>query len=182
VSRLVFALGFCLAFGAAAAGKFSVTSSDLSAQKPIGNKFVFNSFGCQGENVSPALRWSNPPAGTKSFAVTAYDPAAPTGSGWWHWVVYNIPANTTSLAQGAGDAKSPKLPEGAAQGNTDFGTPGYGGPCPPKGDKPHPYTFTVFALDTDKLDIPAGATAALVGFNLHGHTIGKASITAKYGR
>jgi len=182
LSRIILASSLAFAFGASAAGKFAVTSADLNASKPIDNKFVFNSFGCSGENISPALTWTNAPPGTKSFAITAYDPDAPTGSGWWHWVVYNIPASTTNVPQGAGDAKALKLPESAAQGNTDFGTPGYGGPCPPKGDKPHPYTFTVFALDTDKLDIPAGATAAFVGFNLHGHTIGKASITAKYGR
>jgi Raf kinase inhibitor-like YbhB/YbcL family protein len=179
---IVFTIVCSLAFAASAAGKFSLTSTDVSAAKPIDNKFVFNSFGCSGENLSPALAWKGAPEGTKSFAITAYDPAAPTGSGWWHWVVFNIPASTTSLPTGAGDAKSPKLPEGAVQGNTDFGTPGYGGPCPPKGDKPHPYTFTVFALDTEKLDIPAGGTAAFVGFNLHGHTLGKASFTAKYGR
>jgi Raf kinase inhibitor-like YbhB/YbcL family protein len=176
------AISCSFAFGASAAGTFSLKSTDVSAAKPIDNKFVFNSFGCSGENVSPALAWTGAPAATKSFAITVYDPAAPTGSGWWHWVVFNIPASTTSLPAGAGDAKAPKLPDGAVQGNTDFGTPGYGGPCPPKGDKPHPYTFTVFALDTDKLDIPAGGTAAFVGFNLHGHTLGKASFTAKYGR
>jgi Raf kinase inhibitor-like YbhB/YbcL family protein len=182
VSKLVFAFACSLAFAASAAGKFTVTSPDLSLTKPIDEKHVFNAFGCSGENISPALEWKNPPSGTKSFAVTAYDPDAPTGSGWWHWVVYNLPASSTGLPSGAGDAKSPKLPGGAVQGNTDFGTPGYGGPCPPKGDKPHRYTFTVFALDTEKLDIPQGATAAFVGFNLHGHTLGKASVTAKYGR
>ncbi|HEY2030299.1 MAG TPA: YbhB/YbcL family Raf kinase inhibitor-like protein [Myxococcales bacterium] len=184
MTKAGFILGMflALAFAASAAGNFSLTSTDISAKKPIDNKHVFNSFGCSGGNVSPELSWKGAPSGTKSFALTAYDPDAPTGSGWWHWVVYNIPASTTSLPSGAGDAKAPKLPEGATQGNTDFGTPGYGGPCPPQGDKPHRYIFTVFALDTDKLDIPQGATAALVGFNLHGHTLAKASLTARYGR
>jgi Raf kinase inhibitor-like YbhB/YbcL family protein len=181
VIKAIFVLAICLAFAASAAGHFTLTSTDISEKKPIDNKHVFNSFGCSGENVSPELTWKGAPSGTKSFALTAYDPDAPTGSGWWHWVVYNIPAGTTSLPSGAGDAKAPKLPEGAVQGNTDFGTPGYGGPCPPPG-KPHRYIFTVFALDTDKLDIPQGATAAMVGFNLHGHTLAKASLTAKYGR
>lgn len=179
--KAVLILGIFLAFAASAAGNFTLTSTDISAKKPIDDKHVFNSFGCSGGNVSPELSWKGAPAGTKSFALTAYDPDAPTGSGWWHWVVYNIPAGTTSLPSGAGDAKAPKLPEGATQGNTDFGTPGYGGPCPPPG-KPHRYIFTVFALDTDKLDIPQGATAAFVGFNLHGHTLAKASLTARYGR
>jgi Raf kinase inhibitor-like YbhB/YbcL family protein len=181
VTKAIFIFGIFLAFAASAAGNFTLTSTDISAKKPIDDKHVFNSFGCSGGNVSPELSWKGAPSGTKSFALTAYDPDAPTGSGWWHWVVYNIPASTTSLPSGAGDAKSPKLPEGAVQGNTDFGTPGYGGPCPPPG-KPHRYIFTVFALDTDKLDIPQGATAAFVGFNLHGHTLAKASLTAKYGR
>jgi Raf kinase inhibitor-like YbhB/YbcL family protein len=181
VTKAIFIFGIFLAFAASAAGNFTLTSTDISAKKPIDDKHVFNSFGCSGGNVSPELSWKGAPKGTKSFALTAYDPDAPTGSGWWHWVVYNIPASTTSLPSGAGDAKSPKLPEGAVQGNTDFGTPGYGGPCPPPG-KPHRYIFTVFALDTDKLDIPQGATAAFVGFNLHGHTLAKASLTAKYGR
>ena len=110
--------------------------------------------------MSPALAWKNPPAGTKGYAVTVYDPDAPTGSGWWHWVVYNIPATVTSLPVGAGDRGGAKLPAGALQGRTDFGTAGWGGPCPPKGDKPHRYVFTVHALKTDKLDVPADATAA----------------------
>jgi Raf kinase inhibitor-like YbhB/YbcL family protein len=166
----------------AAAGGFKVTSTDVQSGKTIGDMYVFSDFGCTGKNVSPALSWSGAPAGTKSFAVTVYDPDAPTGSGWWHWVVYNLPAATTSLPQGAGDGKAPKLPAGAVQGRTDFGSSGYGGPCPPQGDKPHHYTFTVFALKVDKLDLPADATAAFVGYNLNGNSLGKASLTALFGR
>ena len=166
---------------AGAAASFTLTSPDLPKGKPIGNKHVFNSFGCSGDNVSPALEWKGAPKSAKSFALTVYDPDAPTGSGWWHWVVYNLPAGTTKLDAGAGDAKGSGLPIGAAQGNTDFGAPGYGGPCPPPG-KPHHYVFTVYALDTEKLDIPPNATAAFVGFNIHGHTVGKATFTATYGR
>jgi len=162
--------------------KFTVTSPDLHAGQRIASAQVFNGMGCTGSDISPALEWHGAPAKTKSYAITLYDPDAPTGSGWWHWVVYNIPASVTKLAAGAGDPKKNLLPPGAAQGNTDFGSPGYGGPCPPAGDKPHPYHLTVIALDIDKLDIPATATAAYVGFNLHGHTIGKAEITALYGR
>ena len=114
--------------------------------------------------------------------MTIYDPDAPTGSGWWHWVVFNIPASTTRLSEGAGDAAKNLLPAGAVQGNTDFGAPGYGGPCPPKGDKPHHYVFTVYALNTDKIDVPANATAAYVGFNLHAHQIAKATLTGLYWR
>ena len=133
------------------------------------------------QNRSPALAWSNAPAGTKSFAVTMYDPDAPTGSGWWHWVVFNIPANVTSLPTGAGDPAANLLPAGAVQSATDFGAYGYGGPCPPPG-KPHRYIFSVFALKVDKLPLDTRASGAMVGFNLNANALAKASLTAKYGR
>ncbi len=161
---------------------FRVTSTDVEQGKTLKSAQVFNGMGCTGANTSPALAWTGAPAGTKSFAVTVYDPDAPTGSGWWHWVVYNIPATTTSLPTGAGDASKNLLPAGAVQGNTDFGAPGYGGACPPPGDKAHHYFITVYALNVDKLDIPVNATAAYVGFNLHAHEVGKAVLTALYSR
>jgi Raf kinase inhibitor-like YbhB/YbcL family protein len=167
---------------ALAAGSFKVTSSDVKAGSTIADTFVFNDFGCSGKNLSPALTWSGAPSGTKSFAVTVYDPDAPTGSGWWHWLVFNLPPDTTSLAQGAGDPKAPKLPAGAVQSRTDFGGAGYGGPCPPQGDKPHHYIFTVYALKVDKIDVPAEASGAMVGYNLNGNALAKASLTATYGR
>jgi Raf kinase inhibitor-like YbhB/YbcL family protein len=170
-----------MASTAAFAQTFKVSSADIHQGGRIGNEYVFNGMGCTGNNLSPELQWSGAPAGTKSFAVTAYDPDAPTGSGWWHWVVYNIPANVTKLERGAGDASKNLLPTGAVQGNTDFGAPGYGGPCPPPG-KPHHYVFTVFALNTDRIDVPANATAAYVGFNLGAHTIAKSKLTALYSR
>src|ERR1700674_3435857 len=111
-------------------------------------------FRCDGTNQSPHLAWSGAPAGTKSFAVTCYDPDAPTGSGFWHWVVINIPANVRELAQGAGSAGG-TLPAGALQTRTDFGAPGYGGPCPPAGDHPHRYLFTLFAVGAEKLNVQA---------------------------
>lgn len=138
----------------------------------------WNTFGCSGKNESPDLTWRNPPAGTKSFAITFYDKDAPTGSGFWHWLVYNVPANVNRLDAGA--MSQAKLPDGAVEANTDLGKPGYFGPCPPIGRK-HTYTFTVYALKTEKLDIPAGATAAFVGFNLWQHTIAKATLTATAG-
>jgi Raf kinase inhibitor-like YbhB/YbcL family protein len=167
---------------AQAPAKFTVTSPDVHQGQTMPSANVFNGMGCTGTNVSPALAWSGAPAGTKSFAVTIYDPDAPTGSGWWHWVVYNIPASATSLPAGAGDASKNLLPAGAVQGNTDFGAAGYGGPCPPPGDKPHHYLITVYALNVDKIDVPANATAAYVGFNLHAHAVAKAEMTALYGR
>lgn len=164
-----------------AKGTFTVSSTDLSSSRPVAAAQVSNTFGCSGENQSPALTWKGVPKGTKSFAITMYDPDAPTGSGWWHWVVYNVPADVTSLPTGAGDPSKNLLPAGAISGNTDFGTPGYGGPCPPAGDKPHRYIVTVYALD-DTLAIPPNMTAAFVGFNIHGHTLGKATLTTRYGR
>ena len=172
------------AFSSAGAqgGKLTLTSPDIKAGGTIPSAHVFNGMGCTGNNVSPALAWTGAPANTKSFALTVYDPDAPTGSGWWHWVVYNIPANATKLAPGAGDPAKKLLPSGAVEGYTDFGQPGYGGPCPPPGDKPHHYHFTLYALDVDKIEVPANATAAMVGFNLHAHQLAKAELTALYGR
>jgi len=167
--------------GAMADG-MTVSSPDIAESSFIGNEQVFAGFGCEGGNVSPALNWSNLPAGTKSIAVTAYDPDAPTGSGWWHWVVANIPASASGLAKGAGAADSAMLPAGSLQVRTDFGAPGYGGPCPPPGDHAHRYFFTVHALSVDKLDITADVSPALVGFFLHFNTIEKATLMGLYGR
>jgi Raf kinase inhibitor-like YbhB/YbcL family protein len=161
-------------------GRFRVVAPDLSSQGRITLSHVYNGMGCSGQNISPALQWYNPPAGTKSYAVTAYDPDAPTGSGWWHWVMYNIPAGTTALPAGAGNGRN--APRGSAQGQTDFGTKGYGGPCPPVGDRPHHYQFRVFALKVDRLDIPGNATAAYVGFNLNANKLGTARVNALYAR
>jgi Raf kinase inhibitor-like YbhB/YbcL family protein len=122
-----------------AAGPFTLSSTEIKPNAAIANAQVFKGFGCDGGNVSPSLAWQNPPAGTKSFALTVYDPDAPTGSGWWHWVMFNIPADVTALPAGAGDPGSGKAPRGAVQARTDFGKPGYGGPCPPQGDRPHRY-------------------------------------------
>ena len=168
---------------AACAQSFELISPDFSTTQPMAMKHVFNGFGCTGENVSPGLGWKNAPVGTKSFAVMVHDADAPTGgAGFWHWVVVNLPATTTGLAQGAGGAGSKALPEAARQVNTDFGAPGWGGPCPPQGRAPHRYTFTVYALGVDKLDLPTNATAALTGFMVNENALGKASIEARYGR
>jgi hypothetical protein len=164
------------------AAAFELSSPDIANGGTVPNKQVFNSFGCKGGNVSPALAWKDPPAGAKSFAITVYDPDAPTGSGWWHWVMFNIPASVHELKANAGNPKSRLAPRGAVQSTTDFGTPGYGGPCPPQGDKPHRYIFTVHALKVDKLPLDAKASGAMVGFNLHMNSLGTASLEATYGR
>jgi Raf kinase inhibitor-like YbhB/YbcL family protein len=160
---------------------FELKSADLLEGEVIRDEHVFKGMGCAGGNVSPSLEWSNAPAGTKSFAVTLYDPDAPTGSGWWHWVMYDIPASVNRLPSGAGDPSRQWMP-GVAMGTTDFGKKEYGGPCPPKGDPAHHYIFTVHALDVEKLDVPGSATAAAIGFNLNAHRLGVASLTGVYGR
>jgi Raf kinase inhibitor-like YbhB/YbcL family protein len=165
---------------AKATGHFQVTSSDLVSKGRIALSHVYNGMGCNGQNLSPALQWANAPTGTRSFAVTIYDPDAPTGSGWWHWMIYNIPASVTSLAAGAGNGRN--APGGSDEGPTDFGTKGYGGPCPPMGDKPHHYHITVFALKTDKISLPENATSAFLGFNLNANKIAVARITGLYAR
>ncbi|MCL2298160.1 MAG: YbhB/YbcL family Raf kinase inhibitor-like protein [Proteobacteria bacterium] len=182
IRALAFAFVFTFSLGCHAADGFSLSSPTVKAESQLTNDQVFNGFGCEGKNISPALVWKNAPKGTRSFAVTVYDPDAPTGSGWWHWVVVNIPATVTKLDEGAGDRSGKSLPEKAMHIRTDFGYAGFGGACPPKGDKPHRYIFTVFALKTEKLDLPPDATAALAGFMIHGEVIAKASFTAYYGR
>src|SRR6516165_10510150 len=134
---------------------FTVSSNSFDDGDYLSNDFILSidfGFGCAGGNRSPHLKWSGVPEGTKSFAVTCFDPDAPTGSGFWHWLVVNIPAGVTELPLDAGNPKASKLPEGALQVRTDFGAPGYGGPCSPEGDHPHRYFFTVFAVSADKLD------------------------------
>lgn len=168
----------------AIADPFVLTSPTVIAGERLPVEHVIAGFGCAGRNVSPALEWRNPPAGTKSFAVTMFDPDAPTGSGWWHWVVLNIPAETSGLAQAAGDADSRArlLPTGALQTRTDFGEPGFGGACPPVGDRPHRYVFAVHALSTEKIELPPDASAAMASYLIRANEIGRAVLTALHDR
>jgi Raf kinase inhibitor-like YbhB/YbcL family protein len=169
--------------GAAHAGGFKLSSDDIRPNGAIADEQVFEGFGCTGKNVSPELKWSGAPAGTKSFALLVHDPDAPTGgAGWWHWVVTNIPATAAGLPKGAGKTDGSALPAGAHQVRTDFGSPGWGGPCPPVGDKPHRYNFTLHALKVDKLDLPPDASASLAGLMVGANSIGKATLTGKFGR
>ncbi len=163
-------------------GDFTITSRDFRPGGTLNEAQVYKGFGCAGGNVSPQLSWQNAPAGTKSFAVTAYDPDAPTGSGWWHWLIFNIPASVTQLPAGAGDPAKKLAPAGSVQGRTDFGNSGFGGACPPKGDKPHRYIFTVFALKTERVEVPPTASAAMIGFSLNAQTLARATVTAQYSR
>ena len=161
---------------------FEISSPAVGKNGIIPDKYTANAFGCSGGNVSLPLEWKNVPKEAKSLTLTMYDPDAPTGSGFWHWEVANMPPSTTELAEGAGEAGNAKLPKGAIQARNDAGTAAYFGPCPPKGDKPHRYIFTIFAVKTDKLDVDANASGAVVGFNLHFNTLSKASVTYRYGR
>ncbi|GGZ32328.1 YbhB/YbcL family Raf kinase inhibitor-like protein [Asticcacaulis endophyticus] len=163
----------------ASAEAFKLSSSTISEGGKLGLAQVFKGFGCEGGNVSPDLSWSNAPQGTKSFAVTVYDPDAPTGSGWWHWNVVNISPSVSSIKSGA--SATGTLPAGAAQIKNDYGASAFGGACPPPGEV-HRYIFTVYALGVDKLDLPKDASNALAGFMIRANAIDQASITAVYNR
>jgi Raf kinase inhibitor-like YbhB/YbcL family protein len=158
---------------------FTLTSSDIR-NGTFSSAQLYSGMGCAGKNLSPAVTWQGAPSGTRSFVLTMYDPDAPTGSGFWHWVVINIPAEASTIPTGASGTE--KMPAGALEMRTDFGTTGYGGPCPPAGDKPHRYIFTLFGLTVDKLDVDPQATAAMVGFVTRMNTIGTAMFAAAYGR
>ena len=148
---------------------FTLTSTDFKDGDTLPDAQVY-----AGGNTSPHLAWSGAPEGTRSFAITCYDPDAPTGSGFWHWTVANIPADVSEIPAGG------PVPGGAVEGRTDFGQPGFGGAAPPPGHGPHRYVFTVFAVDTERLEITPENSGAIFGFNLHFHTLAKASITATW--
>jgi Raf kinase inhibitor-like YbhB/YbcL family protein len=173
------ALGMSSAFA-----QMKVTSTDVKNGGSSGKAMEANVFGCDGKNLSPQLTWTGAPKDTKSFAINLYDPDAPTGSGFWHWVVFNIPVSTTSLPTNAGDVKAKLMPDGAIQSRTDYGVPGYGGMCPPKGDKPHHYKLTVYAVGKEKLEFAKdeNVSAAVVGFELHFATKAKGELNWTYGR
>jgi Raf kinase inhibitor-like YbhB/YbcL family protein len=164
-----------------AASTFVLSSPDIAQGQKMKPAQVFNEFGCTGQNISPELSWRNPPAGTKSFAIMVHDPDAPTGSGWWHWIAYDIPASMTQLPTDAGNPQKSLLPKGVVIGRNDYGVRAYGGPCPPPG-APHRYFFRLHALGVSRLEVPAEASAALVGFNVNANTLGVAEIMALYGR
>jgi Raf kinase inhibitor-like YbhB/YbcL family protein len=158
---------------------FVLRSPTLREGQTIANMHIYD--GAGGENVSPALEWSHAPAGTKSLAVTLHDPDPSSVRGWWHWVMYNIPPNVTRLAAGVGDPAREFTP-GITHGNTDFGRPGYGGPCPPKGDPPHRYIFSIHALDVDRIEAGENASAASIAAHIRAHWLASAALTGKYAR
>lgn len=171
--------------GAEAQAEMKLTSKDLTPGRPMASAQLLSRFGCNGANASPELVWSGAPQGTRSFAILAFDPDAPTGSGWWHWVVFNIPASASGIATNA--SRNGALPQGALQSRNDFGIDGYGGACPPVGGGVHRYQFTVYALSVADLttgDFPldANAPAAMVSFVVHATTLDHATLEVPYQR
>lgn len=158
----------------------TLRSSDIAEGEIMGTDQVFAGFGCEGGNLAPSLSWSGAPEGTSSFIITAYDPDAPTGSGFWHWSVFNLPASVTDLPEGAGTDAMP-LPKGAVQARNDFSQNAFGGACPPEGSE-HRYVFTVHAMPQEALPIDETASGALVGFFANTSALGSASIVARFGR
>jgi Raf kinase inhibitor-like YbhB/YbcL family protein len=187
ITTVCWAILLCLAIPAEGAQAFELTSPDMKPGEPMPSRHVFNGLGCKGENISPALDWTAPPEGTKSFALMVHDPDANTGgAGIWHWVVVNIPATVTSLPAGASTADGAKMPPGSRQIANDYmgltGSPAWGGPCPPKGQKAHSYNFTIYALKVEKLELSPAATASQAGFFVNLNAIGKAQLSISYGR
>jgi Raf kinase inhibitor-like YbhB/YbcL family protein len=171
-----------LAAAAMADEELQLLSPDVGPDKELAEAFTYDAFGCDGDNQSFALSWSGAPAGTQSFAVTAYDTDGMRGKGFWHWFVINIPAATSELPRGAGNRDNSKLPPGARQLRSSFNKLGYGGPCPPRGEKPHNYVVTVYALKTRKLAVPDDALADEALPLVEANALGKATLTYKYGR
>lgn len=171
---------FFFSINSFAQSNFTLSSQNLKGQAT--KIEAFNGFGCTGNNQSPQLSWSNPPEGTKSFAITMYDPDAPTGSGWWHWVVFDIPADVQQLVENAGNLKLNLAPKGSIQSMTDYGQTGYGGPCPPEGHGTHQYIITIHALKVDQLGLDKNTNPAVVGYYIGNNTLAKASIIAYYER
>ena len=165
----------------ALADSFSLSSTDISHGEFMAKAHEFQGFGCSGDNRSPQLSWEGAPEGTEAFAVLAYDPDAPTGSGWWHWQIVNIAKNVTSLPAGAGDPSNEMAPEGSLQISNDYGVAGFGGACPPEGHGAHRYQFTVHALSR-KLELPENASGALTGYMVNAHSLASSTIEALYKR
>jgi Raf kinase inhibitor-like YbhB/YbcL family protein len=162
---------------------FSLVSSDTRLGPSFPNEYVLDRVGCTGGNQSPPLAWHGAPAGTKSFVITLFDrDERSTPSGWWHWVLYDLPADTTQLTIGAGAERGKRLPSDALQGRSDLGTQAYHGACPAKGDPSHRYVFTIYALNTAKLPVSPGASGAMVTSTLHEYLLGEAVLVAHYAR
>lgn len=164
------------------ADSFILSSSDIEEGKAMAKQQEFQGFGCEGGNQSPQLSWSGAPEGTQAYAVLVHDPDAPTGgSGWWHWQMVNIPKGVTSLEADAGNRNNEHAPKGSRQIRNDYGYKGFGGACPPQGDKPHRYRFTVYAL-SQPLALPDNPSAALTGYMVNSVKLASSTIEALYQR
>jgi Raf kinase inhibitor-like YbhB/YbcL family protein len=177
--RLGLVTGLLLGARCIDASAFELTSPDIRDGATLSAAQVYSGFGCSGGNLSPELNWRDAPAGTQSFALTVYDPDAPTGSGWWHWLVYDIPADAMQLPRGA---NGKTLPAGSLQGRNDYGSENFGGACPPAGSPPHRYVFTLHALRVARLEPPPGASSALLGYLINSSRLGQTSLIPLYGR
>ena len=165
------------------APQFTLDASDKELAMSVPGIYTANAFDCTGGNLSPELHWRGAPPGTSSFVLTLFDPDEhSTPSGWWHWIVYDLPPTADMVAKGAGVADSPSLPHGTLQGRSDLGEDAYHGPCPAKGDRPHRYTFTLYALNVAKLPVPANSSGAMIVSTAQEHILGKAVFVAHYGR
>ena len=169
--------GLALSLATLSSQALELTSPDVKEGELMNSKFEFTGFGCGGDNVSPALSWSDAPEGTKSFAITVYDPDAPTGSGWWHWLALDIPAKVNEVSVGQDMATL-----GALELVNDYGVAEFGGLCPPEGHGMHRYQFTIWALPTESLGVDASASAALAGYMLNATALESKTITATYAR
>ncbi len=161
---------------------FTVTSTDMADGQTLAVAQFYEGVGGSTGDCSPQLAWSGFPDATQGFAVTCFDPDAPTGSGFWHWVLFDLPADATSLPAGAGSGDMAGLPAGAIHARNDYGAKCFGGAAPPPGDAPHRYVFAVHALDTPSLGLDSDASPAYVGFNLRFHAIARGLLVPVYGR
>ena len=182
MNKLQFLVIIFLSMGIHLAGQTTFTLESKNLKGNASSLQEFNGFGCSGKNTSPHLSWSNAPQETKSFAITMYDPDAPTGSGWWHWLAFDIPNNITEILENAGNIESGLLPAEVIQSITDYGSYGYGGPCPPENHGIHQYIITVYALKVEKLGLDKNTNPAVVGYYLWNNTIAKSSIVTYYER
>lgn len=177
----VVSLAVMMGVSASAAAEFTLKSSDISHGEFMAKAQEFQGFGCSGGDVSPQLSWSGAPEGTQAYAVMAYDPDAPTGSGWWHWQIVNIPKTVTSLPAGAGDTSQKNIPKGSRQISNDYGVKGFGGACPPEGHGAHRYQFTVYAL-SQALQLPEDPSGALTGYMVKANALASSTIESLYKR
>jgi len=180
IKKIIGSIVVIIGLMGAAQAEMTLVSDDIQDGGVLPQAQLYNGFGCEGDNISPHLAWSGAPEGTKSYAVTMYDPDAPTGSGWWHWTVFNIPASVNGLVTDV--ANAPIRPETTRFGRNDYGQALYGGACPPEGDDPHRYIFTVYALDVEEIPLDETASGAMVGFFVRSHALDQAEIEVTYGR